>query len=153
MIFSCCTAAMILASQGAFFYTKLGAGLNTDNVSWLPIVFIVLFVLAYRVGLGTVPIVMISELFPANVKAYGIVLTDLMYSIASLLSNTIFTYTEDAFGMYTPFWIYATICLIAAIFSKFCVPETKAKTLEEIQFMLMNKQYESTDQKCTPGST
>lgn len=142
MIFSCWTTALILASQGAFFYSKLGLELNTDSFSWLPVVFIVLFVLTYRVGLGTVPIVMISELFPANVKAYGIVLTDLMYSVASLLSNTIFTYTEDAFGMYTPFWIYASFCLAAAVFSKLCVPETKAKTLEEIQFILMNKQYE-----------
>lgn len=139
MIFSCLVTSLVLISQGFFFYVKIGIGNNVESLSWLPILNIIGFVLAYRVGLGTIPIVMVSELFPANVKVAGVVLADLMYSVSSFISNALFEYTEDALGIYTPFWIFGGFCLIAAVFSILFVPETKGKTLEEIQYLLMNK--------------
>ncbi|KAF2881279.1 hypothetical protein ILUMI_24898 [Ignelater luminosus] len=139
MIFSCLVTSLVLISQGFFFYVKIGVGYNLDYLAWLPILNIIGFVLAYRIGLGTIPIVMVSELFPANVKVAGVVLADLMYSVSSFISNALFEYTEDALGIFTPFWLFGGFCLVAVVFSILFVPETKGKTLEEIQYLLMNK--------------
>ena len=36
------------------------------------------------------------------------------------------------------FWLYGGVCLIGAVFTFFCVPETKGKSIEEIQKMFAN---------------
>lgn len=140
MSLSCFTTAIILLLLGVYFYAKLAMNCNTDTLSWLPTLLVVAFVFSYRFGLGTVPMVMVGELFAANVKVTGVVMSDLMYSISSFSSNYVFQYTEDRFGMYAPFFVFASVCFGAAAFSYKCVPETRSRTLEEIQFLLMNKQ-------------
>lgn len=139
MTLSCLITAAILLLLGVYFYAKLAMRCDTDALSWLPTLLVVAFVFSYRFGLGTVPMVMVGELFPANVKVSGVVVSDLMYSVSSFSSNFLFQYTENELGMYAPFFIFATVCFVAAAFSYRCVPETRSRTLEEIQFLLMNK--------------
>lgn len=139
MVLSCAVTALILTSQGIYFYCKVSRGFNTDLISWLPILLVTGFVFSYRFGLGTVPMVMVGELFPANVKVAGVVLSDLMYSVSSLTSNILFQYVNSKLGICAPFWIFGIFCFITAVFSLLFVPETNNKTLEEIQFLLMNK--------------
>lgn len=132
MVFSCLSTFLILTTLGAYFYVA-------STLAWLPIVLVVAYIFAYRVGLGTVPIVMVSELFPASVKVPGVVLSDLVYSLSSLLANVVFQYTQEAFGICTPFFIFGCICFGAAVVSARIVPETRNRTLEEIQVLLKNK--------------
>lgn len=133
MIFSCITTAFILISQG--FYLCF----PSKNLMWLPLLLIITYIFTYRIGLGTVPMVMVSELFPTNVKVAGVVITDLIYSISSLLTNIMFQYTADTFGMYVPFFIFGGVCVVATLISVKYVPETRNKTLEEIQMLLKTK--------------
>lgn len=139
MIFSCVTTAVVLLSQAAYLYCA------SREIAWLPLLLVIAYIFTYRIGLGTVPMVMVGELFPTNVKVPGVVISDLVYSLSSLLANVVFQYTEEAFGMFAPFSIFGSVCLVTAILSAKYVPETKNKTLEEIQIILKGKSRINTE--------
>lgn len=133
MIFSCLTTATILISQGMYLYHAAG------KISWLPLLLIIIYTFAYRIGLGTVPMIMLGELFPTNVKVPGVAIADLIYSLSSLSANVVFQYTEEAFGMFAPFFVFGSVCVFAVMLSIKYIPETSNKTLEEIQMILKGK--------------
>lgn len=139
LIISCIICFLCLALEGSYFYVK--DYITPDNawLHWTPLFCTVIFVYGYRVGLGTVPIIMIGELFAVDVKVTGVALTDFIYSLSSLSSNFVYYFTKEVLGMYFPFWIFAIVTLFAAIICYFFVPETKGKNLEEIQIMINKK--------------
>lgn len=131
MIFSCITTALVLLSQGIYLYCA-----SPGQFAWLPLILVIAYVFTYRVGLGTVPMVMVSELFPTNVKVPGVVIADLVYSVSSLLANVVFECTAEVFGMFAPFFVFGGVCVVSAAVSAKYVPETRKRTLEEIQMIL-----------------
>ncbi|KAF5300122.1 hypothetical protein FQR65_LT09212 [Abscondita terminalis] len=135
MIVSCLLTSLVLIVQGIYFYVNT-LGYNLQFLSWLPVFNLVFFSISYRLGLGTVSIIMCSEIFAVNVKVAGGVLCNIAFSSSSLIANVIFDYTADAYGMYTPFWIFGGCSAMGAVITAFCLPETKGKTLDEIQCLL-----------------
>ncbi|KAF5300123.1 hypothetical protein FQR65_LT09213 [Abscondita terminalis] len=132
MITSCFLICLVLVAQGACFYIT-NFGYDFEFLTWLPVLNLVFFSICYRLGLSTVSIIMCSEIFAVNVKVAGGVLCNIAFSLSSLVANVIFDYTEDAFGMYTPFFIFGGCAAFGGVVSIFFLPETKGKTLDEIQ--------------------
>ncbi|CAG9858897.1 unnamed protein product [Phyllotreta striolata] len=77
----------------------------------------------------------------AKLKAYGMTLADAMYVTASLLSLQIYQ-RLTTFGLHYPFYIFSACCYIGAVFTYFFIPETKGKTLEQIQMILKGRPIE-----------
>ncbi|CAH1102754.1 unnamed protein product [Psylliodes chrysocephalus] len=126
----------------AIYFSLKNSGYNTAPVSWIPVVCIMSYALVFKLGLGMVPIVLTAELFPTKMKAYGMTLADGMYVIASLLSLQVYQRLYDNFGLEYPFYVFSISCYIAAVFTYFFIPETKGRTLEEIQMILKGKNVE-----------
>ncbi|XP_018334693.2 facilitated trehalose transporter Tret1-like, partial [Agrilus planipennis] len=106
------------------------------SYGWVPFASVVMYSFVFKFGLGLVPIVTTGELFPTNVKAMGMTMADAMYITFSIISIYIYTYMRDGIGMYAPFFLFACSCILVALFTWFYIPETKGKSLEEIQKML-----------------
>lgn len=106
------------------------------NVSWIPIASVMVYAAVFKFGLGLVPIVLTAELFPSNVKALGMTLSDVMYVFFAFVSIELYQYLSDNFGMHVPFYVFTVCCFLTAVFTYFYIPETKGKTLEQIQFLL-----------------
>lgn len=85
------------------------------------------------IGMGPVPWVMVSELFPPNVRAQGSAITSATSWMATFVVTNLFQPTEDVLGASGVFWLFATICFFGSILLYFFIPETKGKTLQEIQ--------------------
>lgn len=79
---------------------------------------------------------MISELFPTNVKAFALGLADVYFSIITSLVSKYFSDVSEAYGMHVPFYTFAVCCSLGLIFVILYVPETKGRTLEDIQKFL-----------------
>lgn len=124
-----------LALLGGYFAVK-NAGVDTTSFSWIPIFSVMFYAAVYRFGIGMVPIIMTGELFPTSVKAMGMTYADAIYVLFA--SAALFTYQALAhtYGLHVPFLLYAASCVLTAIFCMTYVPETKGKTLEEIQLLL-----------------
>lgn len=98
----------------------------------LSVVGLVAFVVAFSVGMGSVPWVIVSEIFPPNIKG----LAGSMATLANWSTTWAITLTANllldwsAAGTFT---IYAVVAACTVVFVILFVPETKGRTLEDIQ--------------------
>jgi SP family arabinose:H+ symporter-like MFS transporter len=74
-----------------------------------------------------------SEIYPTTVRAQAMSLATLMVWATDFLVTMTFLSLVEALGPRRSFWVYAAACAAAVIFSLKMVPETKGRTLEEIE--------------------
>lgn len=125
----------------AIYFSLKMAGYDLDAISWIPIVSVMLYACCFKFGLGIVPIVLTAELFPAKMKAFGMTIADGVYVVAAIASLQIYQQLYDRYGLQYPFYVFSVSCLVAAIFTYLFIPETKGKSLDEIQFILKGEAY------------
>jgi len=117
----------------AVIYTVLGAFYRL-HLQGLPMLALVLAAIAfYAVSLAPVTWVVIAEIFPNRIRgaALSIAVTAL-WSACFVLTYT-FPLLNARLGAAGTFWTYAAICLAGLLFLYFRLPETRGKTLEEIE--------------------
>ncbi|KAJ8954677.1 hypothetical protein NQ318_011369 [Aromia moschata] len=125
----------------AIFFTLKNSGVDVDGISWIPVASVMVYAAVFKFGLGIIPIVMTAELFPAKVKAMGMTIADFFYVVFALISVELYQRLVSVYYYDLPFYIFASSCLLTAVFAQFYIPETKGKTLEEIQFILKGEPY------------
>ncbi|CAH1102743.1 unnamed protein product [Psylliodes chrysocephalus] len=140
LLLSTVLTAFCLLALAVYFNLKQ---LNYDvaKVSWIPIVSVMIYAATFKIGLGIVPIVITAEIFPAKIKALGMTIADAFYVIGAIISIQLYTWLEYSYGMHAPFYVFTIGSFLIAIFIVKCIPETKGKTLEEIQFLLKGEDY------------
>ena len=96
---------------------------------------ILLFISAFAMALGPIPWIICSEIFPTRIRGRAMSLaTFTIWSACYLVAQTFPVLNDSpAIGPAKTFWIYGTCSLIGLLFVIACVPETKGKTLEEIE--------------------
>uniref|UniRef100_A0A6P7F8W7 Facilitated trehalose transporter Tret1-like isoform X1 n=2 Tax=Diabrotica virgifera virgifera TaxID=50390 RepID=A0A6P7F8W7_DIAVI len=121
---------------GLFFYLKHLQSPLCAHLQWLPIVCVSLFMIFYFVGLGPIPVTIPGELFLSDIRSVGVAFV--MASSAIGLALIAFTYPllAEAIGTYWCFWIFSTCSFTGVLFIYFVLPETKGKTIIEIQQIL-----------------
>jgi sugar porter (SP) family MFS transporter len=114
-------------------YTALGA-LYRLHMQGKPMLVLVLAAIAcYAMSLAPATWVVIAEIFPNRIRgsAMSIAITAL-WTACFLLTYT-FPLLNSALGAAGTFWTYAAICLAGLVFLTFRLPETKGRSLEEIE--------------------
>ncbi|XP_010528850.1 PREDICTED: sugar transporter ERD6-like 3 isoform X2 [Tarenaya hassleriana] len=95
------------------------------------------FITTYAMGMGGLPWIIMSEIFPMNVKvSAGTIVTLANWSVgwvATYAFNFLLQWNESG-----TFLIFSSVCATAIAFVYMLVPETKGRTLEEIQASLTN---------------
>ncbi|XP_066250422.1 facilitated trehalose transporter Tret1-like [Euwallacea similis] len=124
-----------LTIMTVYFQLKF-LGYDVTSISWIPIVCVMSYAAAFKLGLGIVPIVVTAEIFSAKVKALGMTIADLFYVFPAIASISIYTTFVDNYGIHVPFYVFSVSSFVAVGLIYWLVPETKGKTLEEIQLML-----------------
>lgn len=110
-------------------YNFLGPGIPAF---WLPI-FVFGFIASHAVGQGSVIWVFISEMFPNELRASGQSLGSFTHWILAAVIANVFPFFANNFG---PGYIFAFFCLMMVwqlLWVMFKMPETKGRSLEEIQ--------------------
>ncbi|OVA11402.1 Sugar/inositol transporter [Macleaya cordata] len=116
---------------GTSFYLKVHE-LSLKSVPALAVTGILVYIGSFSVGMGAVPWVVMSEIFPINVKGVAGSLATLVNWFGSWVASYTFNYLMS-WSSYGTFIIYAVINGLAILFVAILVPETKGRTLEEIQ--------------------
>ncbi|XP_030534842.1 sugar transporter ERD6-like 5 isoform X2 [Rhodamnia argentea] len=105
---------------------------STDVVSALTFIGIVVFTGFFSIGLGGIPWIIMAEIFPINVKGSAGSLVNLVSWIGSWLVAYTFSYFFE-WSSAGVFFVFSGICCSAILFIAKMVPETKGRTLEEIE--------------------
>jgi sugar porter (SP) family MFS transporter len=92
----------------------------------------------YGMSLAPVTWVLISEIFPNRIRGTAISVAVSALWIACFLLTYTFPLLERGIGTGNTFWIYAAICAVGFVFIRACVPETKGKSLEDIERQLVD---------------
>ena len=133
MIISSVGCALALTSEGLYFYLQNIAKIDVSCISWLPTTALLLYLVMNPIGIFTLPWILLGELFATNIKGYAVSIASCYGSLLAFLATKFFQPISDGWGMHVTFWIFAGICFLGAIFCYFVQPETKGKTLAEIQ--------------------
>ncbi|WP_295676854.1 sugar porter family MFS transporter [uncultured Mucilaginibacter sp.] len=96
-------------------------------------VFVLLAIGLYATSLAPVTWVIISEIFPNNIRGKASSVAIVSLWVAYFILVFTFPILAECLGTYGPFYLYAAICLAGFFFIKFKVKETKGQTLEELE--------------------
>ncbi len=126
-----------LLKIGAFGLTLIYALMGSAyffHVSGLPLLIVVVMAIAcYAMTLAPVMWVVVSEIYPNRVRGVAMsVATFALWTACFLLTYT-FPLLNTGLGAAGTFWLYGGICLLGGIFVCVRVPETKGKSLEELE--------------------
>ncbi|XP_045780677.1 facilitated trehalose transporter Tret1-like [Maniola jurtina] len=126
-----CSLSMFIL--GLYFYLDHIGNSVIENVKWLPLVLLILFYIGYDSGLGIIPNAIIGEMFTSNVRSKGSTVTMTTSWIFGFMVTTAFGAMLATVGGHVAFWFFSSTCACAVLFTIFFIPETKGKSLMEIQ--------------------
>jgi sugar porter (SP) family MFS transporter len=130
MLFGSAALAIIYIAMG-FCYQ--------GGVKGLPMLLLVLAAIGcYAMSLAPVTWVVISEIFPNRIRGAAMAMAVSSLWIACFLLTYTFPILNATLGSAGTFWLYGAICVAGFIFIKFKLPETKGKTLEQIEKELVD---------------
>ncbi|CAG9862699.1 unnamed protein product [Phyllotreta striolata] len=108
-------------------------GIDLDGFHWVPLTGMIGFLVGCSIGLAAVPALLLGELLSSSIKSKGIALVGSLFSLSAFLVNNVFYYFADSTGLCGPFFLFAVCNFSAGLLAYYILPETKNKTLEDIQ--------------------
>lgn len=103
------------------------------------LVFILTYIACFALSVGPVTWVILSEIFPTRIRGRAMAIATVCLWLANYVVTQTFTMMEgsqwlkEKFHYGFPYWVYAAFCVISLLFVWRLLPETKGKTLEEIE--------------------
>ena len=130
---------MLIGAGGlTCFYALLGGGYYLNSTGIHMLILIVLSIGCYAMTLAPITWVLISELFPNRIRGAAMSIAVLSLWIACIALSQTFPLLKSKLGAHGAFWTFAGICIIGFIVMFISLPETKGKTLEDIERELVD---------------
>ncbi|MFM4775150.1 sugar porter family MFS transporter [Aeromonas veronii] len=118
----------LLIAAAAFFGLK-----STDIQPIIVTVAIMSFIMFFAIGPGICVWLALSELLPSNIRSTGMALALSLNALAASLFSGMFLYLGQTISFGFTFIICSIFCMLYFGVAKYLMPETKGKTLEEIE--------------------
>ena len=125
---SCCCLGMALCAflLGLYFH------LNDPRLGWLALSAVVGYFAAFSLGVGPIPWILASELFPPSSRGTANSISTITMFVGAAITTKLLPDMTRWLGSDGLFWFYSACCLVCALFTMVFVPETKGKSTEEI---------------------
>ncbi|XP_063570585.1 solute carrier family 2, facilitated glucose transporter member 6 isoform X8 [Pongo abelii] len=99
----------------------------------VPLLATMLFIMGYAMGWGPITWLLMSEVLPLRARGVASGLCVLASWLTAFVLTKSFLPVVSTFGLQVPFFFFAAICLVSLVFTGCCVPETKGRSLEQIE--------------------
>ena len=132
----------LFAAIGEDTYKQFESDLVSNAISMNPtlILFAILgFVASFAVSIGPIMWVLFSELFPNRVRGVAISFVGLINSTVAFLVTFIFPWQLETIGNAGTFLIYGLFAVVGLFFVMRILPETKGRSLEELETILVKE--------------
>lgn len=131
---------MLLGAIGlAVVYAILGAAYYFEFKGWPVLVLVITAIAIYSMTLAPITWVVLSEIFPNKLRGVAMSVATFSLWVACFVLTFTFPLLNEALGSYGTFWIYSGICVFGFLFILKKLPETKGKSLEDIENELIKK--------------
>uniref|UniRef100_A0A1B6E8P1 Major facilitator superfamily (MFS) profile domain-containing protein n=1 Tax=Clastoptera arizonana TaxID=38151 RepID=A0A1B6E8P1_9HEMI len=112
---------------------------------WIPLVLFCVIFFAAQLGIGSIPWMLISEVFPIQGRGVaGGVSAACGYSFIFIVTKS-YMNLEHWFNLYGALFVYAFVGILGTIYLYFCLPETEGKTLPEIEVYFIKNKTKNVD--------
>ncbi len=112
----------------------LGTAFKVESFSGTGILLLILLYIAFfAMAMGPIVWVVMSEIFPTRLRGSAMAIATVALWMADFAVTLSFPVIADRLSETTAFWFYALMCALDLVFMIFYLPETKGKTLEEIE--------------------
>lgn len=132
-----------LIALGAFFYIVDNDPQTAESIGWLPLTALCVYLIFFAIGYGSVPWLMLSEIYSKEYNAVASPITGASNWLLAFIITGNFGTLSKAIGIGQTFWVFAGFSVVGTIFTFFFVPETKGKSMTDIQRMLSGDKVSS----------
>ena len=94
---------------------------------------IVCYIIGFSIGWGALPWLLSSEIIPLRVRGAGMGIATFVNWLLAAFVTGVYKYYQEEVQPWFAFWSFGLVCLFAAIFTAIFIPETKSKSLEDIE--------------------
>ncbi|CAG9818483.1 unnamed protein product [Phaedon cochleariae] len=131
---------LLVASAGLAIVPLLGNGVfllvkswqvDTSRVDFLEFVFILLFTVTHSMALYTLPVAIVAEIFPSDLKTVAMCILNVSFGVISTGVVLLFNWTYYSYGGYVPFFIFGGCLTVGLVFIILIVPDTGKNRLQE----------------------
>uniref|UniRef100_A0A182QFL9 Major facilitator superfamily (MFS) profile domain-containing protein n=1 Tax=Anopheles farauti TaxID=69004 RepID=A0A182QFL9_9DIPT len=122
------TSKILIAEGGLAADVSMAAGQN----DWIPLLCVLVFTVAFALGISPISWLLVGELFPLEYRAIGSSIATSFSYFCAFLSVKTFVDFQSFLGLHGTFWLYACISCVGLFFVIMVVPETKGRDLEEM---------------------
>jgi len=125
---------LLIGTAGmAVSLTLVGIAFHTESASSVVFYEVIAYIVSFGISLGPVVWLLISEIYPTKIRGKAMSIATLCVWGANWLVAGTFLSLIHAAGRAGTFWIFAAICVAAFFFCLLFVPETKGRSLEDIE--------------------
>jgi hypothetical protein len=126
--------ALSLAILGLAMFSHDGSDLISSELpTWLPLACVTLYMAMDPLGLSSIPFVYMAEFYSGELRSLLSGVTIGISNLELFIVVKTFPMLSTKYGDGATFWFYSGFCLMAVIFTLIMIPETKGKSLEEIE--------------------
>ncbi len=131
---------MLFGAAGlAISYTILGISYFTGARGGIVLIIITVAIAIYAMSLAPVTWVILSEIFPNKIRGTAMALATATLWVASTLLVLLFPLINQLVNISGAFWLYAIICMAGFLYIRKKLPETRGKSLEEVERELSSR--------------
>ncbi|CAG5115537.1 unnamed protein product, partial [Candidula unifasciata] len=120
-------------------------GYCPTDYTWMAVLGLALFVFAFAPGLGPMPWTINSEIYPMWARSTCNSMATGANWICNLLVSLFFLTLTETITKYGAFWLFAAVCFVGLLFTITFLPETKNKTLEQVEELFKAKNKRGAD--------
>lgn len=135
LIFGISGAVLALLVIGALFYFQITSGI-------LLMIFLLLYIACFAISFGGVTWTLLSEIYPTKIRGQAMSIAIISLWISTAIVSQFVPLLLETIKPAGTFWLFAILCFPAILVTWKMVPETKGKSLEEIENYWLIKQKE-----------
>jgi SP family sugar porter-like MFS transporter len=125
---------MLFGTAGlATIYLLLGLGYHFSVRGWPVLILVMLAVACYACSLAPITWVLLSETFPNRIRGAAMAVSVFSLWAACFVLTYTFPFLNRSLGPAGTFWLYCIVCICGFLTVRWRLPETKGKTLEQIE--------------------
>lgn len=109
---------------------------NIDAFNWIPLASFSVAIFSASLAIVTLQFTVIGEMMPENIKEYGVTICNSLLSFSAIITLKFLPLIVDMVGFHGSMFVFASVCLLSAVFIIEYMPETKNLSYEQIMKLL-----------------